>query len=163
MQITVTDKPRSDSHGRNDRRLAYFIRRYQAKMSHREERLAAAASKRARKNAKRVRDALRTELGQRLSRELAFGEPFSSDGIVDAVIAGPTFEKIGHYDPKLVPSDDQFASWALTTGSDEIGGYGSVAIDPETGVVMTSRYKGMVPAGVHAEIVDRIVIRRVPE
>ena len=102
--VQVGEKPSNDSHGRNQRRLNDFIRRHTNKMSRRDEYLARAVSKRARKNAKRVRDAIRTELGMRLGRETAFGEPFSSVGLVDACIL--------RKDDQPTPNDDQFASWA---------------------------------------------------
>jgi len=103
--IDVNAKPRHDSHARNQRRLDTFIARHKIKMSHREPRLASAQDKRARKNAKRVRDAIRSELGQRLSREVAFGEPFSSVGLVDAVI-------LDRPDTPM-PTDSEFAAWAM--------------------------------------------------
>lgn len=137
--INVNSTPRNDSHGRNQRRLNDFIARHKIKMSRRDQLLAKAVAKRARKNAKRVRDAIRSELGQRLARELAFGEPFFSSGLVDAVITSPA-------DAASHPSDDQFASWALNTGRDGLGGYASVAIDPDTGIRLTSRYLGAIKA-----------------
>jgi len=102
--IKPNEPARNDSHGRNQRRLNDFIRRHTIKMSRRDEYLARAETKRARKNAKRVRDAIRTELGMRLGRETAFGEPFSSVGLVDACIL--------RKDDQPTPNDDQFASWA---------------------------------------------------
>lgn len=95
---------RHDSHGRNQRRLDTFIARHKIKMSRREDLMAKAVSKRARKNAKRVRDAIRSELGQRLAREQAFGEPFTTRGLVDVVLSDSVVP---------VPSDAQFAEWAM--------------------------------------------------
>lgn len=102
--IVITDPPRHDSHSRNQRRLDAFIARHQIKMSRRDEYLARAVAKRARKNAKRVRDAIRSELGQRLAREQAFGEPFTTRGLVDAVLSDSVAP---------MPTDAQFAEWAM--------------------------------------------------
>jgi predicted metal-dependent hydrolase len=80
------DDRQHDSQGRNNRRFQAFLQRNNIKMSHREERLAAAAAKRARKNTRRIHCAIHSEMGQRLSREMVFGEPFSSIGLCEAVL-----------------------------------------------------------------------------
>lgn len=58
-----------DFHARQQRALDSFLQRHQRKLSGRDERIAKAEAKRARKNAKRARDAMHAEIGQRAARE----------------------------------------------------------------------------------------------
>jgi hypothetical protein len=73
-----------------------------AATGHDADRVRAACNKRVRRNTKRVRDAFRSEIGQRCARECLDGISFSSAGIVDAVLVGP-----------CDTTDQQFADWAI--------------------------------------------------
>jgi hypothetical protein len=70
------DTKQQDSFARRKRAMAAFLQRNAVKMSRRDELLAKAAAKRARKNAKRLRDAQASEIGQLKAREaLEAGAP----------------------------------------------------------------------------------------
>ncbi|WP_024517025.1 hypothetical protein [Bradyrhizobium sp. Tv2a-2] len=88
----------NDSYARPERARAYQIDRFKAKLTGAEERKAKAQAKRDRKNEKRVRDAYRSEIGQRLAREQLDGSYVLSTSIssvaVEAFFPETPFNKL---------------------------------------------------------------------